>query len=794
MRRGKKRPMVWLYVFGWACSLWACEEERFKVPVDAQELPKDVATRFRAEGLWKPRPRPHTSTPPTAQLPSPPKTPTPPTSQPTSRHSTTHPTSSAQPSTRPAPLFPAPLRPSFAGFPRHASINDLARYPRPNFRLEPTWGHGDRAAALAVSPTGEEALTGGTGRVLLRWSLRSKQRTQTLRGFSDPIRSISYAPDGRRFAVLEGTHTVSIWSQAGEMLQRWRHTNSKALDLRFVPIEDQLLILSEDGALSLWKPNGQQIWTLSPCAKASRPLSWAVQSMQRWFAVGCSDGLLWLRSWEAGTPVTTRFSTAITALAISEDGGRLAAATEDTQIHTWDVDNKGALRPLGSSYGHVRKITQLQWFADGQRLLSGGKDSILGIWKITSQGLHLEPFLQHTDEIQGAVYHPIRKEIVSLDVTGILRTWSLQGKQLFASKRPSAGGRSLAFSPDGRFLLSDGEKGTAALWNMEDGQRLLALTGLPLHVTQALYAQDGNHLITIDPYNLLFWDIRARRQIDVIRAPKDDQIVAVARGYDWAQAFYGTTHSGVYLWTIAGQRLLYRHAAPQRVSAVDLYVDTRIAAAGTAEGMLYLYNLGQYQVTKTLALPKGPINGLRFSPDGKTLLVWVDRTASIYSVPALQRLYHRSFSSPLRSASFFPKADRIALGREDARLEIWHPAQNKHTAWTVCEGALQDIAHAPKHPYLAIACSEGAVRLWSLTKASVVWTGWPLPDKDWLSVSAEGEIAASRGGIGYFFFSDTRHLLTLDSFEGAWLDPKALQRRMQSHFAFPQTKKPPLPR
>ena len=325
-------------------------------------------------------------------------------------------------------------------------------------------------------------------------------------------------------------------------------------------------------------------------------------------------------------------------------------------------------------------------------------------------------------------------------------------------------------------------------------KRLLKITRVTLLFTHPLHSQDENYLITSDPYNLLFCDIRARRQSEVIRAPNDDQIVAVARGYDWAQTLYGTKHSGVYLWTIAGQRLLYRHPAPQRVSAVDLHVDTRIAAAGTAEGMLYLYNLGQYQVTKTLALPKGPITALRFSPDAKTLLVLAGRTAAIYSVPALQRLYYRSFSSPLRSATFFPKADRIALGRDDARLVIWHPAQNKHTAWTVCEGALQDIAHAPKHPYIAIACSEGAVRLWSLAKASVVWTGWPLPDKDWLSVSAEGEIAASRGGIGYFFFSDTQHLLTLDSFEGTWLDPKALQRRMQPHFTFPTPQKPPRPR
>jgi WD40 repeat protein len=667
------------------------------------------------------------------------------------------------------------------GFPQKPPRHALKHYKREAFSLEPRFGLRGRMQALAVSPTGDEALIGGLTPQIIHWLLNPARRIATRGGFKEKIRSISYSPDGRRFVVLEGAKTLSVWSRGGRLLRRWSSGELSLVRLRFVPVEDQLVALTEEGRLAIWAvAQGQLLRVEDPCPK-SQALDWSVDAMQRRWGVACADQSLWLRSW-GPSPHSQRqkLTASPTAIALNEEGTQIAIALQDHRIQLWRIAHDGKLAMTRERFGHLRTIRHLRFLEEAQTLLSAGDDHLLGIWSLQG-GLSLQRFLQHEAPLVDLAWHPQRREIISLDQEGHLRIWKDLKTLSFLSEAPPAGGKSVAFSPDGKEILTDAEKGTAARWTLHNGQRELALTGLPSPLHHVAYAPDGNHAITVDAYNILFWDIRARRQIDVIRAPEGDEITATALGMDWTQAFYGTKRSGVFLWTIAGQRLLYRHSEPRYTTSVDLHIDRKLAAAGTSAGKIYLYDLATSQLQKTYTSPYGAITRLRFAPQGHQLLVLSGHYATLLNLPDLAPLQKHQSHAPLTSAAFLPQGSplTLALGHSDATLSLWQPQEQVKTqALPVCDGLLRDLAPAPHAPLLAIACSDGSVRLWDLRTKALRWRAWSLPGKAWLALGEQGHLAASQEAKFYFFFSDGERLLTLDAFAGAWLDPLGLQKSL----------------
>src|SRR5205807_1776258 len=61
----------------------------------------------------------------------------------------------------------------------------------------------------------------------------------------------------------------------------------------------------------------------------------------------------------------------------------------------------------------------------------------------------------------------------------------------------------LAFSPDGRLLLTGGDDGTLKLWDTASSRELLTLRGNSAQITAAAFSPDGKKLATLDAFNNL---------------------------------------------------------------------------------------------------------------------------------------------------------------------------------------------------------------------------------------------------------------------------------------------------
>jgi WD40 repeat protein len=131
---------------------------------------------------------------------------------------------------------------------------------------------------------------------------------------------------------------------------------------------------------------------------------------------------------------------AVVGIAISPDGQILASCGDDSTIRLWRISDGKLLRTIRGDIGHQDKVA---FSSDGQFLASGGHErSTIGeIWKKVAGGN------------------------LSRDPT--VRLWRIaDGKLVQAIADHNDDAPHVAFSPDGRWLVSTSEDKTAKLYRL----------------------------------------------------------------------------------------------------------------------------------------------------------------------------------------------------------------------------------------------------------------------------------------------------------------------------------------
>jgi WD40 repeat protein len=192
----------------------------------------------------------------------------------------------------------------------------------------------------------------------------------------------------------------------------------------------------------------------------------------------------------------------------------------------------------------------------------------------------------------------------------------------------------VVFSPDGKSIVSGGEKvgpttwGEVKLWDLATGRERYTLRAGEGRITGAVFLKGGAVLATASYLGtVILWDaatglrrasFRSREPfLHALAATPDSRALALAHG--------GGTSGSVSLWDVAtGQEraILRGHAQP--VFAVAFGPDGKLLASGSADGAVKVWDLEDPRspVSREIATGKvehGAVFALAFTPDGGTL-------------------------------------------------------------------------------------------------------------------------------------------------------------------------------
>ena len=106
----------------------------------------------------------------------------------------------------------------------------------------------------------------------------------------------------------------------------------------------------------------------------------------------------------------------------------------------------------------------------------------------------------HSEAVNGVAFSPDGKQIVSGSDDNTVRVWdATTGQQSLTLKANSRYVSSVAFSPDGKWIASGGGNegslgGTVRVWDAASGQEILTLKRPAVAVTMVAFSPDGKRL------------------------------------------------------------------------------------------------------------------------------------------------------------------------------------------------------------------------------------------------------------------------------------------------------------
>ncbi len=112
--------------------------------------------------------------------------------------------------------------------------------------------HWDGVLSVALAADGRRALSGSRDRTLHLWDLATGREVRCLRGVSQPVNGVAFAPDGRH-ALSTGGTTVRLWDvDTGGVRHGFQGHQRAVLCVAFAPHGSRAVSGGEDATVRVW--------------------------------------------------------------------------------------------------------------------------------------------------------------------------------------------------------------------------------------------------------------------------------------------------------------------------------------------------------------------------------------------------------------------------------------------------------------------------------------------------------------------------------------------------------------
>lgn len=278
------------------------------------------------------------------------------------------------------------------------------------------------------------------------------------------------------------------------------------------------------------------------------------------------------------------------ALAISPDGKIVVTASGDSTVKIWDRHGAQLIRTMRSE-----RIRAMAMTGDGgQVVVASSMQPPLQVWRL----------------VDGAMLREIEESPTKADI------------------------KSLALTPDNKYLVAGYDNGQITIWEFESGKQLRAFTAHQDSVGAMAVTKDGRLLVTADQtlYNkkseskLKIWELATGQLVRTLDGHDGKQIDAVAFSPDGKTVVSGGHDEFIRVWSLETGLLLHKlrdgegtNNSNRAVKALAITFDGKRIISGGYDKSTYVWNLGSGELLSKI---KTPANGLiAVTPDDREVVI-----------------------------------------------------------------------------------------------------------------------------------------------------------------------------
>ncbi|KPK92041.1 MAG: hypothetical protein AMJ88_11885, partial [Anaerolineae bacterium SM23_ 63] len=338
---------------------------------------------------------------------------------------------------------------------------------------------------------------------------------------------------------------------------------------------------------------------------------------------------------------------AVTSVAWSPDGTRIASSSTDNTVHIWDASTGEDLLVIDLPQGITGNIFDMaltvKWSPDGENLLIvtgdrftlGSQDFDIMLWDATSgeqimsfeianraepeAGEGIPTWFGHFTTAAAADFAPLSGRLATLGGDNSTIVWdaSLQKQELvLVGHENDVNG--VDWSPDEQRLATASEDGTVRIWDSQTGVELTLLTGHEGAVNAVVWSPDGTQLGTGgDDGTVLFWDAETGKLLQNIEST-GGIVWSLAWSMDGSHLAIGTDDAFIRIWDVASGMVVTEFRGHSAfVSHVAWSpIGDKLASAG-ADGIARIWNTAMGTAATTL--PYHFLSDFSWSSDGRYL-------------------------------------------------------------------------------------------------------------------------------------------------------------------------------
>ena len=271
--------------------------------------------------------------------------------------------------------------------------------------------------------------------------------------------------------------------------------------------------------------------------------------------------------------------------------------------------------------------------------------------------------------ILSIAFSPDGKRIVSGSQDGTLKAWDLETNEDIVMRGHSGAVLSVAYSPDGRQIVSGSQDRRVGIWDSGTGKQLRTLTGHSEALSTVAFSPDHRMLASVSQDGTIrIWDAM----------------------------------SGSELFAFSGRLVCFN---PDGKSLATVDEDNTVSIRDRLTGV---------EMSSLSSSHQSDILSIAFSPDGKRIVSGSqDGTLKIWDLETLKEgIIMHGHTGPVFSVAFSSKG-RIVSGSQDGTLKIWDATTGKEMI--TLKGYLDSeskVAFSPDGKRIALGSSDGTVKIW----------------------------------------------------------------------------------
>jgi streptogramin lyase len=285
------------------------------------------------------------------------------------------------------------------------------------------------------------------------------------------------------------------------------------------------------------------------------------------------------------------------------------------------VPRPGPARASVVAVQTLAPITAAALSRDARFIAAAVDGRFLVIWD-TAAGRPVRTLLGHQKTIHSLAFSPDGKQLLSgsADTTAIL--WDPAAGEPIRSFRGHTGPiLSVAFSPDGSRILTGSADTTAILWNTRTGEQLRQLKGHTKAVMAVAYGPDGTKLATGSAdFRAALWDAETGQQTFLLRGHREE-VACIAFSPDGTRVADGSYDDTSVLWDVAsGKRLGLAARHGTDIYSIAFTPDGRRVITGERQELIQLSDPTTGTTVRQYIGHMADVHSLSVSPDGRVFL------------------------------------------------------------------------------------------------------------------------------------------------------------------------------